>query len=133
MVRVGLPAPTIFAPIALRKLAKSTTSGSQAALSITVIPSASVAAIITLAVPSTVEPARPPRNISAPTSRLALASTYPFSTLSFAPKAAKPLRCRLIGRAPMMHPPGSETVAFFSRPSRGPMMQMEPRILRTRS
>ena len=52
--------------MALRKLARSTTSGSQAALSITVTPSASVAAIMTLAVPSTVEPARPPRNIAEP-------------------------------------------------------------------
>src|SRR5208283_500033 len=37
------------------------TSGSQAALSMTVTPWASVAAIITLAVPRTVEPARPPK------------------------------------------------------------------------
>ena len=73
MVIVGLPAPEICAPIALRKFARSTTSGSHAALSMTVTPSASVAAIITLAVPSTVEPARPPRNIADPTSRLALA------------------------------------------------------------
>src|SRR5947207_2587381 len=33
MVIVGLPAPVIFAPMALRNLARSTTSGSQAALS----------------------------------------------------------------------------------------------------
>ena len=72
---VGLPAPTIRAPIALRKSARSTTSGSQAALWITVTPSASVAAIITLAVPRTVGPARPPRNISAPTNRRARAQT----------------------------------------------------------
>ena len=63
MVMVGLPAPVIFAPMALRKCARSTTSGSQAALSMMVTPSASTAAIMTLAVPSTVEPARPPRNI----------------------------------------------------------------------
>ena len=42
---VGLPAPEIFAPIALRNCAKSTTSGSQAALSIIVTPSASVAQV----------------------------------------------------------------------------------------
>ena len=39
----------------------------------TVMPSASVAAIMTLAVPSTVEPERPPRKIAEPTKRLALA------------------------------------------------------------
>jgi hypothetical protein len=38
-----------------------------------------------------------------------------------------------MGRAPMTHPPGSDTRAFFNRPSNGPMMQIEPRILRTRS
>ena len=75
MVMVGLPAPEIFAPIAFRKFARSTTSGSHAALSMTVTPSASVAAIITFAVPSTVEPARPPRNIDAPASFFAVAST----------------------------------------------------------
>ncbi len=73
MVTVGLPAPEICAPIAFRKSARSTTSGSQAALSMTVTPSASAAAIITFAVPSTVEPARPPRKIAEPTRRLALA------------------------------------------------------------
>ncbi len=38
-----------------------------------------------------------------------------------------------MGRAPMTQPPGSETLAFFKRPSSGPMMQIEPRILRTKS
>ncbi len=75
MVMVGLPAPEIFAPIAFRKFARSTTSGSHAALSMTVTPSANVAAIITFAVPKTVEPARPPRNIVEPTSFFTEAST----------------------------------------------------------
>ena len=38
-----------------------------------------------------------------------------------------------MGRAPMTQPPGSDTVAFFNRPSSGPMTQIEPRILRIRS
>ena len=49
-----VPAPLIFAPIALRHSARSTTSGSRAAFSSTVTPSASVAAIITFSVPVTV-------------------------------------------------------------------------------
>ena len=48
------PAPEICAPIATRQFARSTTSGSRAAFSITVSPSASVAAIIRFSVPVTV-------------------------------------------------------------------------------
>ena len=51
-----VPAPSIFAPILLRKFARSTTSGSHAAPSMTVTPSANTAAIITLSVPRTVGP-----------------------------------------------------------------------------
>ena len=46
MVMVAVPAPVIFAPMAFKQLARSTTSGSRAALPITVVPLASVAAII---------------------------------------------------------------------------------------
>jgi len=50
----SLPAPAIRAPIAFRQSARSTTSGSRAAFSITVSPSARVAAIIRFSVPVTV-------------------------------------------------------------------------------
>src|ERR1043166_2542644 len=63
IVVVGLPAPTICAPILFRKNARSTTSGSQAALSMVVTPWARTAAIMTFAVPSTVGPARPKKHI----------------------------------------------------------------------
>ena len=46
-----VPAPVILAPMALRKSARSRTSGSRAAFSITVVPLASTAAISTLSVP----------------------------------------------------------------------------------
>jgi len=68
----GVPAPPIRAPIADSRFATSTTSGSQAACSITVVPSAMVAALMTLIVPSTVEPNGPPRNTRLPFSRSAL-------------------------------------------------------------
>ena len=38
-----------------------------------------------------------------------------------------------MGRSPMTHPPGSATVASFSRPSSGPSTHTLARILRTMS
>ncbi len=64
----SVPAPWILAPMAIRKLARSTTSGSRAAFSITVCPSASTAAIIRFSVPVTVtvsSTSRAPRSRSA--------------------------------------------------------------------
>ena len=46
-----VPAPVMFAPMALRKSARSRTSGSRAAFSMTVVPLASTAAMSTLSVP----------------------------------------------------------------------------------
>ena len=88
----GVPAPVIFAPIALRKFARSTTSGSHAAHSMTVVPLASAAADMTLAVPSTVEPKLPPRKISAPVSLSARAMMSPPSRSITAPSASSPRR-----------------------------------------
>ncbi len=51
---VEVPAPSICAPIAIRQCARSTTSGSCAAFSITVVPCARVAAIMMFSVPVTV-------------------------------------------------------------------------------
>ncbi len=50
---VSVPAPSISAPIKEMKLARSTTSGSQAALDITVSPSIVAASIITFSVAPT--------------------------------------------------------------------------------
>ena len=49
-----VPAPSMRAPIAISIAARSTTSGSRAAFSSTVSPSASAAAIIRFSVPVTV-------------------------------------------------------------------------------
>ena len=54
IVIASVPAPAMRAPIATRQRARSTTSGSRAAFSSTVVPSASVAAIIRFSVPVTV-------------------------------------------------------------------------------
>ena len=50
---VSEPAPETLAPIAFKQLAKSTISGSRAAFSIVVMPSANAAAIIKFSVPVT--------------------------------------------------------------------------------
>ena len=69
MVMVGLPAPQTFAPMALRKLPRSITSGSQAALLYDGYALRQHGgSIMTLAVPSTVGPERPPKNNSVPLS-----------------------------------------------------------------
>ena len=120
MIMRRVPAPSIFAPILFRKFARSHTSGSAAAPSMTVMPSASTAAIMTLSVPRTVGPNLPRRLITAPFSFGAKTFTLPFSTRTAAPSASKPFRCKSIGRSPMTQPPGSETVASLHRPSSGP-------------
>ena len=70
IVMTGEPAPVIFAPIALSMLARSSISGSQAAHSMMVVPSARAAAESTFAVPRTVEPLGPPRKTCAPRRRV---------------------------------------------------------------
>ena len=53
IVIVVVPRPEIFAPISIKKLPISTISGSRAALSITVVPLASTAAIMMFSVAPT--------------------------------------------------------------------------------
>ena len=84
---LSVPAPVIFAPMEMRKFARSTTSGSRAAFSSTVSPSASVAAIIRFSVPVTVTVSSTSR---APFSRCARARMYPPSMVMSAPIACKP-------------------------------------------
>ena len=69
---ISVPAPVIFAPIPVSMRARSTTSGSRAALTSRVVPRASAAASMTFSVPVTVTVSNP---ISAPVSRAAFAST----------------------------------------------------------
>ena len=68
----SVPAPSMRAPMAARSRARSATSGSRAAFSSTVVPSASAAAIMRFSVPVTVTRSVVMR---APLSRLARAST----------------------------------------------------------
>ena len=67
--------PSISAPILTSSFATSWTSGSQAAHSMTVVPGASTAAIMTFSVPVTVDPMGPPRYMVLPARRRAVAMT----------------------------------------------------------
>ena len=126
------PAPSTRAPIAFRKFARSTTSGSRAADSITVVPRANTAAIIRLSVPSTVGPLSPRISTVVPTRPFgASMSMLPPFTRTRAPRAWMPRRCRSTGRSPIRHPPGSGRVQRCMRAISGPSRQMDARILRT--
>ena len=133
IVTVGDPAPSMIAPMPVSILHMSATSGSHAAFSITVVPGASTAAMMMLAVPVTVLPKRPPRYICAP--RILRASTQmkPLSISTLQPSARSPLMCRSTGLAPMTQPPGSDTSALRSLAVSGPSRQMLARIFLTSS
>ena len=129
-----VPAPSIFAPIRIRKFARSSTSGSIAAPSITVVPGTSTAAIIRLSVPSTVDPCLPRMFTSRPPMpSTALMCMFPPCTDTLAPSCSNPRKCRSTGRSPITQPPGSDTIASPVRPSSGPITQIDARIRRTRS
>ena len=128
---VGVPAPSIVAPMRTSRSARSATSGSQAALWITVSPSARQAAIITFSVPVTVTVSKRDLRAAQPLRRAPRRSRA--RPGSRRPSSARPCRCRLIGRAPIAQPPGSETRARPSRATSGPSTSTEARIVLTRS
>ena len=134
ILMVSVPAPFILAPILLRKLARSTISGSSAAFSIYVVPSASTAAVIIFSVAPTLGKSRYMVSPTRPCPP-ATASTYPSSsqTVMIAPRASKPLRCRSIGLLPMAQPPGRCTFARPFLASSGPITKIEARIWFTSS
>mmetsp|Transcript_5008 Transcript_5008/g.12969 ORF Transcript_5008/g.12969 Transcript_5008/m.12969 type:complete len:273 (+) Transcript_5008:594-1412(+) len=122
---VAVPAPLTLPPIALTNSASAATSGSRAALRITVVPSASAAAINSVSVAPTlgklseiVAPLRPAGQV---------ACRRPPSMRICAPMASRPCRCRSTGRAPMSQPPGSAITASRSRLSSGPMARKPAR------
>ena len=131
MRMVDVPAPSILAPILISRSARSTTSGSRAALRSTVSPLASTAAIIKSSVPVTVMRSKcttAPRSPSGAT-----ASIYPCAWLMVAPNCSRPKMCRLMGRAPMAQPPGRETLARPERATRGPSTRLDARMVLTSS
>ncbi len=129
-VMTVLPAPEMRAPMRLRKAARSTTSGSRAAFSITVVPDARVAAIMRFSVPVTVTVSSTMR---APRRRPAVATMLPLRTSTCAPSCCRPCRCRFTGREPMAQPPGSDTTAWPNFATRGPSTRIDARMVLTSS
>ena len=61
----------------------------------------------------------------------ASAIIYPFFILIFAPSFFKAKRCRLTGRVPIAHPPGSEILAFLYLAKIGPNTNTPARMVFT--
>ena len=127
MQRVELPAPWMCAPQRFRNAARSAISGSRAAPRSTVVPLAQAAASTSVSVAPTLgkrrvisAPCRPDGAVS--TSRPGPASH------STAPIWRSPARCRSMGRAPMLHPPGRLVSARPSFASSGAQKRMDARI-----
>ncbi len=127
-VSVEDPIPSIFAPIWVSIAARSTISGSRAALSITVGPSASTAAMRMFSVAPTLGKSS---QIWAPRSTSARATTRPCSISVVAPSLRRPAWCMSSGREPMASPPGSGTTARRHRASSGPSTHTDARSLDT--
>ena len=122
---VPVPAPSIFAPQAFKKRQSSPISGSLAAPSRTVSPSARTAAATTFSVAPTLGNGRP---MTAPLRRDTFAVTTPSRSSKQTPICSSACRCRSMGRSPMEQPPGLENSTCPTRPSNGPRSMMEERI-----
>ena len=125
------PPPDTRAPMAFSMFARSTISGSRAAFSTVVVPSAATAAMSRFSVAPTLgkssttcAPVRPCGVV---------ASRKPWSTTNSTPSASSPTRCMSILRAPIWQPPGMATRAWPNRPMSGPSTAMLARIFDTSS
>ena len=127
---VDVPAPSMRAPIAPSIAQRSTISGSRAALSITVVPLASTAAMTRFSVAPTDGKSS---QIEVPVSRGAVATRKPCSLTIVAPSRSRPEMCMSSPREPIASPPGSATRAEPQRATSGPSTLIEARIRRTRS
>ncbi len=119
------PMPVMSAPIATSISQRSTTSGSRAALSSTVVPAASTAAVTMFSVAPTLGNGS---TMSAPCSRSARACSSPWASLNSAPIASRAAMCMSIGRAPKSSPPGIDRVTSPQRVSSGPSTLTEARM-----
>src|SRR6266550_4106404 len=123
IVRVLLPMPSMAAPSATRKRARSCTCGSEAALRSTVVPLARTAAISAFSVPVTLGSSR---KMSAPLSLPS--SLYTSPTLTSAPRRSSARKCVSTRRRPITSPPGGGSVTRPKRASIGPASRIEARI-----
>ena len=117
--------------MALTKAARSSISGSQAALRMTVVPCAMDEASMRFSVAPTLGKSS---TTSAPCRPCGVdASMKPWSVLNCTPRASRLVMCMSSLRAPIWQPPGMATRAQPKRAIRGPRMLMEALILATSS
>ena len=127
-----VPAPRTTAPIEQSMAARSATSGSLAAFSITVVPFASAAAINRLSVAvwlgysstTRVPTSRPPGTVP---------RTFPCEDSKRAPIAVSPLTWKSMGRSPKSSPPGNGMRTVPQRASNRPSTTTEARMRSTSS
>ncbi len=129
-VIVDVPAPSIWAPIAVSIAQMSAISGSRAALSMTVVPWARTAAMTRFSVAPTEGKSN---QMLVPRRRGAAATRKPCSLCMVAPSRSRPEMCMSSPREPIASPPGSATLAEPHRATSGPSTLIEARIRRTRS
>ena len=91
---------------------------------VTVVPRASVAAIITLAVPG-LGATSSTKKTFATCQLLCLGVNVPCLHTNFRPEVSHALQVKVDRASPMTHPPGMETFASLRRPISGPRIQME--------
>ncbi len=125
------PWPDMRAPMALSISHKSDISGSRAAFSMTVTPSATTAAMSMFSVAPTLGNSSVTLAPCRPSGVDAI--SVPWSTSNFTPSDSSPTRCMSILRAPIWHPPGMATCALPNRPMSGPSTEMLARIFETSS
>ena len=138
MVSRLLPMPEMCAPILFSMVHSCCMYGSQAALYIVVVPSASTAAMMMFAVPVTLASSS---SIYVPLRELLRCLSPAFSSgsacISYtlrlslnskrAPRFLNPRKWVSRRRRPILSPPGSATTALPKRASSGPIMSTEPR------
>ena len=117
--------------MAASMFARSTISGSRAAFSMTVEPSATTAAMSRFSVAPTL--GKSSRTCAPCRPFGVVASRKPWSMENSTPMASSPTRCMSILRAPIWQPPGMATSAWPNRPMSGPSTAMLARIFDTSS
>ena len=121
---VLVPMPSMSAPSATRKCARSCTCGSEATLRRCVVPWAATAAISAFSVAVTLGSSR---KTSAPVRRFAVKCSRSLAVTP-APSCSNARKCVSRRRRPMTSPPGGGSITSPQRASSGPAKRIEARI-----
>ena len=128
IVSRSVPTPRMSAPMSISIEQRSEISGSRAALSMIVSPSASTAAVSKFSVAPTLGKRS---TISVPRNRDAVARTSLGVRSKVAPIRVSPSTCRSIGREPKSSPPGRPSTTEPYRVRSGPSRLIEARMRST--